>query len=87
MIAARLLSQSLSRVGADQRHYQLDAGGPLPAYVVVSAVSVPFDGPETYIFTANSEGAITSYMELEGSFKGGLDHAEALRRAGYEVSL
>lgn len=54
-------------------------------YVVVSAVVVPFNGPETYIFPANAEGHITSWGELEGSFRGGLDHAEALKGAGYKI--
>jgi hypothetical protein len=54
------------------------------SHVVVSAVSVMGE-PETYIFPCDADGNITSWGELPGSFKGGLDHAEALRGAGYEV--
>lgn len=54
-------------------------------YVVVSAANVPFSGPETYIFGADSSGEIVDWTELDGSFKGGLDHEQALRNAGYEV--
>ena len=31
-------------------------------------------------------GVAESYGELDGSYRGGLDHAEALARAGYEVA-
>lgn len=60
-------------------------------YVVVSAV-VPFVGlgfsdckPETLIFAANEEGSIVDFMDLEGSYRGGLDHEVALQNAGYTV--
>lgn len=55
------------------------------AYVIVSAVTVEYSGPETYIFPANEEGKVVSWEELTGSYRGGLDHTEALRRAGYTV--
>lgn len=55
-------------------------------YVVVSAVDVMFSGPETYIFPANEDGKVINWSELEGSFKGGLDHLKALGNAGYEVN-
>ena len=55
-------------------------------YVVVSAADVMFSGPETYIFPADEHGEIVSWRELDGSFKGGLDHIAALARAGYEVT-
>lgn len=55
-------------------------------HVVVSAVDVMFSGPETYIFPCDADGKVTSWGELEGSFRGGLDHAEALRGAGYEIA-
>ncbi len=54
-------------------------------YVVVSATVAMFSGPETYIFPANAKGEVVSWGELDGSFKGSLDHAEALRGAGYGV--
>lgn len=53
-------------------------------HVVVSAVRV-LGVPETYIFAADASGEVTGWGELEGSFRGGLDHAEALRGAGYEL--
>lgn len=54
-------------------------------HVAVSAADVPFSGPETYIFGCDSEGKNIDYLELDGSFRGGLDHATALRGAGYEI--
>lgn len=55
-------------------------------HVIVSAASVMFSGPETYIFGANEAGEITNWTELDGSFRGGLDHEAALRGAGYEIA-
>lgn len=55
-------------------------------YVVVSAVDVPVSGPETYIFGADENGGIEDWMELPGSFRGDLDHNEALKGAGYTVA-
>jgi hypothetical protein len=54
-------------------------------HVVVSAVRAMFSGPETYIFPADESGEVVNWCELEGSFKGGLDHQRALEGAGYEV--
>lgn len=56
-------------------------------YVVASATYVMFSGPETYLFPADEHGTVTSWSELPGSFKGDLDHAEALERAGYRVGV
>lgn len=58
--------------------------GPIE-YVVVSATIAMFSGPETYIFPANEEGEITSWGELNGSYRGGLSHEAALANAGYTV--
>lgn len=55
-------------------------------YVIVSAVDVIFSGPETYIFPATPGGEIADWGELAGSFKGALDHEEALTNAGYTVA-
>lgn len=55
-------------------------------YVIVSAVSVMFSGPETYIFPCDKDGNVTTWGELEGSFRGAYDHSRALRGAGYEVA-
>lgn len=54
-------------------------------FVIVSAVDAMFSGPETYIFSATENGEAKNYTELYGSFRGGKDHSEALRRAGYEA--
>lgn len=55
-------------------------------WVVASAVNVPFSGPETYVFPANEDGEAVSFAEMEGSYRGGLDHGEALRGLGFEVA-
>lgn len=54
-------------------------------YVIVSAVNTMFSGPETYIFPAVKDGRAKDMLELNGSFTGSLDHAQALRNAGYEI--
>jgi hypothetical protein len=55
-------------------------------YVVVSATSVMFSGPETYIFPGTADGEVADWGELDGSFRGGLDHEAALVGAGYTVA-
>ncbi|GAA1992592.1 hypothetical protein GCM10009718_32870 [Isoptericola halotolerans] len=58
-------------------------------HVIVSATAVIFSGPETYIFPGDPEtDQVTSWGELGGSYRGGLDHAEALRGAGdgYDIA-
>ena len=54
-------------------------------YVVVSATVAMFTGPETYIFPSDENGNVTSWGELEGSYRGGLDHETALKNAGYSI--
>ena len=54
-------------------------------HVIVSATVALFTGLETYIFPADAEGKIANWGELPGSYRGGLDHATALRGAGYEI--
>lgn len=61
-----------------------DENDPLTEYVVVSASS-RFNSPETYIFAADAKGKVTNWLELPGSFQGRLDHAKALKGAGYEI--
>lgn len=56
------------------------------AFVVVSATDVMYSGPETYIFAADQDGHIEDGGELDGSYRGGLDHDLALANAGYEVA-
>lgn len=69
-----------SRVDEDERHFT--------KYVIVSAVWVEYTGPETYIFPAHKQGdeiVPINHLELEGSFRGDMDHEQALANAGYEV--
>jgi hypothetical protein len=54
-------------------------------YVIVSSVTIPFSGPETFIFPADKDGEILNWGELEGSFRGEFNHKKALEGAGYEV--
>lgn len=55
-------------------------------YVVSSATVAMFSGPETYIFPADEHGNVLNWLDLDGSYKGGLDHEEAIRRAGWQVA-
>lgn len=52
--------------------------------IVVVSAAIAFGSPETYIFPADRSGEITDFGELDGSFRGSLDHEEALRNAGYD---
>ena len=89
MEATKVRDLSSSGSGARQVLYRLMPALPLfdlddrqvglTDYVVVSAAVVPYTGPETYIFPADSEGNITDRGELPGSYRGGLDHDEAIR--------
>ena len=82
---ATFLGSKVSGSGASQRLYRLDPpirGHWVPdegteaaeqhQYVIVSAVSVPYSGPETYIFPADADGNIVDLDELSGSFRGGV---------------
>lgn len=73
-----------------QRHYRLShkLGG--HRYVIVSAVTLDiedfYNSNETFIFGATKRGRrIKDGNELVGSQRGTLDHAQALRDAGYRV--
>ena len=54
-------------------------------YVWVSAVVAAFSGPETFIFGCDQNGEVTSWSELDGSYRGGLDIEKALTNAGYTI--
>ena len=73
----------------DAALYELDEpmkyDGGETCYVIVSATVVLITGPETYICPADCEGNIINWGELEGSYRGGLDHVRALEGAGYTV--
>lgn len=70
-----------------QHHYLMSPPLEGNTYVIVSAANLPdeFGGPETYIFPGDSKGMIVEHDELEGSLKGTLVHANALKAAGYVV--
>ena len=95
MPAALLVKQlGVTPTGATQILWLCDP--PMPGYdpdtkpaeyVISSAATVPPTGPETYLFAATSDGDVACWTELPGSFRGSLDHYEAIRRAGYEVLL
>lgn len=70
----------------DQKLYRTEPPLEGNEHVVVSAVNAFGMGEETYIFPADSEGAVTNWLELDGSFRGSADHERALRNAGYEVT-
>ena len=87
---AAFISEQGSPPGAIQRLYRLSV--PMKNYkdesfdyVMMSGVYVPCSGPETYIFGADAEGNVLHWGELDGSFRGDIDHARALRGAGYAV--
>lgn len=61
--------------------------GPPTEYVWVSATYATYTGAETYIFACDSAGNVTNWSELDGSFRGGIDHEGALENAGYTVVL
>lgn len=63
----------------------LDDGDTSYEYVIVSGVVAMFSGSETYIFPARADGEAINMRELDGSFRGDIDHAKALRNAGYEI--
>jgi len=71
---------------ASQAIYRLDPPLDGHNHVLVSAVTVALCGPETYIFGSDENGNIEDWGELNGSYRGGLDHAAALKNAGYEVT-
>ena len=61
-------------------------------YVVVSAATDSKDVynnsvGETFIFGSDECGKIKSFLELPGSYKGGLDHQKALNDAGYDINF
>jgi hypothetical protein len=81
------VNRCVRNMSGDARLYRLNEPLNGYTYVVVSAID---ERPacrvhETYIFGAQHTGEVADWGVLEGSYKGGTDHEEALRRAGYEV--
>jgi hypothetical protein len=90
VIAMLIKENMVTRSGAVQSLYKLsrpvDNGcDGTTEHVIVSATYV-LGVPETYIFPSDADGAITSWLELDGSYRGGTDHEQALRGAGWEVA-
>ena len=65
--------------------YPVNYGEGKTNFVAVSAVDDIYSGPETYIFPTKEDGEVLDWCELNGSYRGGLDHKQALNDAGYEV--
>jgi hypothetical protein len=84
---ARFISDVNCTATGNQKLYKLDPPLDEHRFVVVSAAVAPYSGPETYIFPADERGNITDWLELDGSFRGALDHEKALAGAGYEIAL
>lgn len=83
---ATLIKDNLPEFNGSAALYKLDPPLDGNEFVIISAAEVPYTGPETYIFPASEDGQIAEWMELDGSFRGGLDHAEALAGAGYKIA-
>ncbi|MDQ0241245.1 hypothetical protein [Arthrobacter bambusae] len=77
---------ALTTFNGHAEHYKLSEPLSGNEYVIVSAVNALYSGPETYIFGATEDGEVADWLELHGSYRGGLDHAAALSGAGYEVA-
>jgi hypothetical protein len=86
---AQFLSKVVSSKG-DARLYRMDPPFLGNDYVVVSALPASSFGsrqsPETFIFASDANGLITDYVQLTGSFIGDMDHAKALKNAGYTIA-
>jgi len=90
------LTKKMGGWTGDARMYRCDPPMPYTGYddkdnrialtadfVIVSATYALYSGPQTYIFPADGND-VTDWEELAGSFRGSIDHARALRNAGYE---
>lgn len=89
MGTATLLRDDMGVGNSHKRYYRCNPAFPGPDglefdCVAVSAAMVMGE-PETYIFGCDDRGKIILWSELDGSFKGGLDHELALSNAGYIV--
>ncbi len=74
----------------DARLYRLDPpltydAGLTTEYVIVSAVIAPFTGAETMLFASDAHG-VAGDSDVAGFTRGSLDHAAALKAAGYTIA-
>lgn len=83
--AHRIRDLGPSESGATRWLWRMDPPLDGHEFVISSAVVAMFTGAETYIFAASEDGEVTDWLELPGSFQGGLDHDTAIMRAGYEI--
>lgn len=56
-------------------------------YVVISALDYAFDTgrPETLIFPSDKDGEPFRMLEMNGSYRGGTSHEQAIEGAGWEL--
>jgi hypothetical protein len=54
-------------------------GASVFTYVITSAATVIYSGPETCVFPANKNGEFLDMLELPGSYRGGLNHKKAIK--------
>lgn len=91
-VLATFLREAEGFVG-DARLYGLSA--PIPYgwdedenkttdYVIVSG-TFAMEMEETYIFASNEEGLVLDWCEMSGSFRGSIDHKQALENADIEL--
>lgn len=92
MNTAKLIKDNLPGFNGHAALYELDP--PIKGEnekthkrVIVSAAYAMFTGAETYIFPAKDDSEeVEDWGELEGSYRGGMSHAEALEGAGYAIA-
>lgn len=82
---AILIKENLPKFNGVANLYRCDPPMKGHDYIVVSAVK--FFSAETEIFPSDEFGRILDWVEMPGSYKGGCEHKQALRNAGYEVQL
>jgi hypothetical protein len=68
---------------SDARLYALSEPLDGHSHVIVSAADAPYTGPETLIFGCDERGNAVDFIDLDGSFRGELNHDKALKLAGY----
>jgi hypothetical protein len=54
-------------------------------YVITSTSDNMITGQETYMFAADEKGNIIDWGELEGSYRGSLDHKKCFENIGYSI--
>ena len=88
---ARLVKVNLPGWAGSANLYAVDppmwsfGGDKLWDHVVLSTARVPYSGPETYIFGADSTGKVTDFRDLPGSARGEYEDADILSSVGYVI--